>query len=61
MFKLTIKTGNAAFDGREAYEVARILRDIANRIDYAELKPLVRDSNGQTVGACTFNPKRRTP
>lgn len=58
---VTIDTSNAAFhsDGRRDYEVARILRDLADRIDYAgltgvESRPL-RDFNGNTVGGLTVD------
>jgi hypothetical protein len=53
-FKLGIETGNAAFaDGNAPAEVARILRNLADRIEgRACLPDSVRlfDSNGNTVG-----------
>lgn len=62
VFRLKIDTDNAAFldpDGGGAfnpgYELARILREIANRIhgelDYTGERGTIRDLNGNTVGA----------
>ena len=53
MLKLKIDTDNLAFD-QEGQEVARILRDLAEKLEHlAELQesqlPL-RDLNGNTVG-----------
>lgn len=54
-FKLRIDTGNAAFaDGNAPAEVARILREIADRIDGRACLPDVLrlfDVNGNYVGA----------
>lgn len=52
MITITIKTENAAFeDGNKNAEVARILREIAFRLDemdnYVTMR--VNDSNGNTV------------
>lgn len=53
-FSLTINTENAAFDDDAGAELARILRDLAGRL---ELGPgpqndgRLRDGNGNTVGA----------
>ena len=53
MLKLKINTDNQAFD-QEGQEVARILRDLADRLENLDklqecLLPL-RDLNGNTVG-----------
>ncbi len=55
--RITISTGNAAFDNRESSETARILREIADRLDDAawmiptiDHNPLY-DVNGNRVGA----------
>ena len=59
-FKLTITMDNAAFeDANNGYEVARILRELANRIEGMELTRgdslSLRDSNGNTVGSVTVS------
>lgn len=53
MFKLTIKTANAAFEDSASTEVARILRDLAEYLDSsgAPDEGTVRDTNGNTVGS----------
>lgn len=51
MFKLEIDTGNAAFDyGDKGYEIARILRDIAAKVENGADSGSVRDLNGNKVG-----------
>lgn len=50
MFKLTIKTDNAAFGDEPGYEVARILRDIAHKVEEGYTSGSVLDVNGNTVG-----------
>jgi len=58
MFKLTIKTDNAAFEGRDRYaEVARILRKAADRIENGTFESTVRDYNGNDVGQFKFSGK----
>lgn len=54
-FKLTIDTTNAAFDDSPEQEVARILRELAKRIEARGLPPargvdVLRDTNGNMVG-----------
>jgi hypothetical protein len=62
MFALAIKTDNAAFAGDgsndfaerqqcERDEVARILRDVAEKLDQGTDAGPVRDINGNTVGS----------
>lgn len=55
-FKLNIELGNAAFDdGNEHAEVARILRELAQRMDYNEKDfYALSDVNGNRVGAAEF-------
>lgn len=55
--KIVLRTSSAAFEGRKAAEVARILRELAGKLDAAELVlrpgevwPLY-DSNGNEIGA----------
>lgn len=51
MFKLEIDTGNAAFeDEGKGYEIARILRDIAAKVENGADSGSVRDLNGNKVG-----------
>jgi hypothetical protein len=47
---IEIKTGGSAFEGYEEKEIARILRDIADKIEngYEPTKPL--DINGNSCG-----------
>lgn len=50
MFELEIETDGAAFDPLSA-EVARILRDIASRVESeSDVSGRIRDINGNTVG-----------
>ncbi len=57
--RVTIKidTDNAAFEGDTATETARILRELANRFDYAPdsgetVTIPLRDLNGNICGSC---------
>ncbi len=56
MFKLEFATDNAAFESAPESEVARILREIADRIEGAgsarglTIGGKVADENGNTVG-----------
>ena len=58
MFTVTIKTDNAAFGDHTVNEVARILREVADRIetDGDERRDglTLRDVNGNTVGRAGF-------
>ncbi|MGA9527145.1 MAG: hypothetical protein WBS24_03405 [Terriglobales bacterium] len=62
MFTLTIETHNAAFVGADddfgpGPELARILRELADRLDLVGTAPkdgTVRDFNGNTVGTWTL-------
>ena len=49
MFQLTFKTQNEAFDAGPP-EIARILREVAERIERDDSEGTVRDYNGNTVG-----------
>lgn len=61
MITITIKTDNAAFDDKlRAYEVARILRDVARRLTAGERLPEnLRDGNGNHVGNVIVTGKDR--
>jgi len=50
MININIKTGNAAFEGENfGYEVARILRKLADRFEGGEMPRAERDVNGNRV------------
>ncbi len=55
MLTLSFRTDNAAFEDGAATESARILREIAKRIEGGDLAGPVRDLNGNTVGAYELN------
>lgn len=49
MLKITIKTDNAAFEPK-GYELARILREIADNLEIGVYQEAVLDYNGNIVG-----------
>ena len=49
MFKIEFETGNAAFD-EEGYEIARILREVADKIEAGRYVESVVDLNGNRIG-----------
>jgi hypothetical protein len=53
-FKIEFDTDNAAFDGQWAPETARILRNIADKIENGKASGKVLDENGNTVGQFGF-------
>lgn len=55
--KVYIDCDNSAFgDGPEwRYEAARILRELANRIESGDSPILLRDANGNNVGGVLYN------
>lgn len=59
MFKLEIRTDNAAFGDRMSSdcleEVARILEDIARKVRYGNEGGACRDVNGNSVGSWGFD------
>lgn len=65
-FRLTIETDNAAFEdtmeiGRgPAWEIARILREVATRIDAGDIGKArdIRDINGNVVGQFELKQER---
>jgi len=60
MFKLEIRTENAAFqDGMLHAELAEILRDVAHQLEtgFGEGRPAF-DSNGNSVGKWTLEANR---
>ena len=51
MFSLKLKTDNAAFsDGNKSYEISRILREIADKIEDGNTEGSIRDINGNRIG-----------
>lgn len=50
-FTLKVYTDNAAFADDPDGEVARILRDVADRVEGGQEDGAVRDINGNTVGS----------
>lgn len=52
MVNITFRTGNAAFEEPDdVYEIARILRDIADKIENGRTEGSCIDYNGNGVGA----------
>ncbi len=63
LFNIAIEGDNAAFDDDARGETARILRDVAQRIESGEdanYYRTIRDINGNRIGAFRFvdNPER---
>ena len=54
MIKITIQTGNAAFQDDCDAEVARILRDLADKLETRQLTTTLRDINGNVVGEIDY-------
>ena len=51
-FNLSITTDNAAFDDDNlSIEIARIMREVATRIERGEYYGSVRDINGNRIGS----------
>jgi hypothetical protein len=51
MFRIKIETGNAAFeDDNKEYEIARILREAADKIEGGQTTGNLYDINGNRVG-----------
>lgn len=60
MFKLKMDTGNEAFQddgqsGHEHLEAARILREIADKLDHGKRDGRCMDANGNIVGEWGFD------
>lgn len=51
MLRVKIDTDNDAFAGDGAGEVARLLRNIAERVAGGQMDGIVRDINGNTCGS----------
>lgn len=59
MVKIEFKTSNAAFrtedENLNEYEVARILKDIASKIEYGITSGVIMDYNGNKVGSWSID------
>lgn len=51
---IKIKTVNAAFDGDEARETARILRELADKLEQGREPDSLLDNNGNKVGTVEY-------
>lgn len=57
MEKITVTIegfGNAAFEGNESGETARILRELADKIESGRLPETLLDVNGNAVGKVKY-------
>jgi hypothetical protein len=52
--KITINTGNSAFEGGEGYELARILRGLADKLENGSEPSKLMDINGNSVGTIEY-------
>ncbi len=57
-FTATIKMENAAFDDMPASELARILREIARRVESGDTEGKAIDANGNAAGQWSVTGKR---
>jgi hypothetical protein len=55
MIKIEINTENAAFDETPNIELARILREIADKVEAIEIPKNVRDINGNVCGTIKWS------
>lgn len=54
-FKVQLSTYNEAFAGDMLYaETARVLREMADKIEHGAIQGLVHDKNGHCIGQFTF-------
>lgn len=53
---IIIETYGAAFDDAPATEIARILREMADRIEFHGVLPVPRDINGNKCGSVSVAP-----
>jgi hypothetical protein len=59
MLRIEFETDNAAFNDAPEFEVARILREMADRIELLGggfYSGPVRDVNGNKIGSAVFDP-----
>lgn len=55
MFQLKIHNSGAAFDDAPEYEVARILRELADKVEAGRTSGRVFDLNGNACGNWAFD------
>lgn len=53
MITITIDTGNQAFDDTPGIEVARMLRELATKLEAGNVPETLKDINGNTCGIVT--------
>ena len=56
MFTLKFDTDNAAFEDDPKTEIARTMREVADKIEAGSIQDYIRDINGNTIGQFAFNP-----
>lgn len=49
MITISIRTGNSAFEEDQGYEIARILRDLADKFEQGRTPSSANDINGNKV------------
>lgn len=55
-FRMEFNVDNAAFDeGGRVHETARILREVAGRLESGDLDGVVRDGNGNRTGSYSLD------
>ena len=59
-FRIKIQCDNAAFDDDYRTELARILKDIATKLEGGRDGGYVQDSNGNTVGNYALKGRERS-
>ena len=58
MFQVQFSTDNSAFKEHHHYEIVDILRRLARVVEAGETEGNIRDSNGNTIGAWTWEHDR---
>lgn len=54
--RIQFRTSNAAFQGRRKSESARILREIAEKLEEGHDEGIIQDVNGNKVGSWNLRP-----
>lgn len=55
MFKIEFETDNSAFEDGGSYEVARVLKDIADAVESGITHDCIMDYNGNVIGAWAWH------
>lgn len=53
MFEIKFDTGNAAFDEYDTYEIRRILKEVANSLEWKNSGSVI-DINGNKIGSWKY-------